>query len=174
MVIASTAIQSLLAFAFLVAGGMKLAGLKMHVDQFDEWGYPQWFRTVTGSVEVVGAVGLTVGIWYPEVAIAAGIWLVGTMIGAAYTDLFRSSDRTKVMAPALLLGLAAAVVVLRSIELARTDAVASSTVAEVAVGLAFGAALSAALLALAAAIGRVNIAADDRHEVTAPRSSSSP
>ena len=43
-------LQALLGLAFLGAGGQKLAGTDQMVNDFDRYGYPQWFRIVTGSV----------------------------------------------------------------------------------------------------------------------------
>ena len=113
MDIALIALQTLLATVFLIAGGTKLMGQRMHVQHFAMWGYPQWFRVVTGAVEVTGAAGLIVGIWAPGVAVAAALWLVATTIGAVYTDLFRSTERVNAIAPLVLLVLAASVGVLR-------------------------------------------------------------
>jgi len=53
-------LQGLLAAAFLAAGGAKLAGVPMMVQIFDQIGMGQWFRIVTGLVEVAGAVALLV------------------------------------------------------------------------------------------------------------------
>ena len=117
MAIAAIVIQSLLALAFLMSGATKVMGAKMQVENFEKWRYPQWFRVVTGLVEVVGATGLIIGIWFPIVAVAAAILLVATMIGAVYTDLFRG-DRPKAVAPAILLSMAVVVAVLGGIDMA--------------------------------------------------------
>ena len=118
MAVVAIALQSLLALVFLMAGGTKLLGIQMQVENFKRYGYPQWFRLVTGAVEVTGAVGMVVGVWVGQVAIAAGFWLGITMIGAVYTDLFRrgSAPPSGAAAPAVLLALAVAVAVLRIIE----------------------------------------------------------
>ncbi len=115
MAIAAIVIESLLALVFLMAGATKVMGAKMQVENFEKWRYPQSFRVVTGLVEVVGATGLFIGIWFPIVAIAAAILLVATMVGAVYTDLFRG-DRPKAVTPAVLLGMAVVVAVLGRIE----------------------------------------------------------
>ena len=49
------AVSILLGLAFLGAGGSKLAGAQMHVENFARWGYPAWFQYVTGLIEVLGA-----------------------------------------------------------------------------------------------------------------------
>ncbi len=116
MVVSAIVLQGLLSLAFVMSGGTKLAGIKMQVDNFNLYRYPQWFRLVTGAVEVTGAAGMVVGIWVDEVAIAAGFWLAATMIGAVYTDLFRKRSLASASAPAVLLVLAVVVAVLRILE----------------------------------------------------------
>ena len=60
------------------AGLAKLAGAEMMVQTFDAVGFGQWFRYVTGAIEVGSAIAL----WIPGLqAYAAGL-LVCTMIGA--------------------------------------------------------------------------------------------
>jgi uncharacterized membrane protein YphA (DoxX/SURF4 family) len=55
--------QIALAGMFFLAGGLKLAGVPMMVALFDAIGVGQWFRYVTGSIEVVSAVALLVPAW---------------------------------------------------------------------------------------------------------------
>src|SRR5712692_2470416 len=69
---------------FLLAGTLKLTGLPMEVQLFDAIGIGQWFRYVTGSLEVVGAIGLFV----PALAPFAALLLAMVMIGAIITHLF--------------------------------------------------------------------------------------
>ena len=71
-------IRALLTAAFAAAGLAKLAGAEMMVQTFDAVGFGQWFRYVTGGIEVGSAIAL----WIPGLqAYAAGL-LVFTMIGA--------------------------------------------------------------------------------------------
>ena len=69
---------------FLAAGGAKLAGVPMMVGIFDQIGLGQWFRVVTGLVEVVGAIALLV----PATTAFAALLLAITMIFAVLTHLF--------------------------------------------------------------------------------------
>src|SRR5712664_4163404 len=78
-VVGAWIVQGLLAAAFLAAGGAKLAGVPMMVQIFDQIGMGQWFRVVTGLVEVAGAVALLV----PGLA-----GLGATMFFAVLTHLF--------------------------------------------------------------------------------------
>ncbi|MBB2961951.1 DoxX family protein [Methylobacterium sp. R2-1] len=68
-------LQVLLAVVFLVAGGAKLAGVPMMVEVYDLIGVGQWFRIVTGLVEVCGAGALLI----PGYAGLAALWLSCTI-----------------------------------------------------------------------------------------------
>jgi putative oxidoreductase len=109
--IGSWALQGLVAAAFLAAGGAKLAGVPFMVQLFNQIGVGQWFRIVTGVVEIIGAVALL----FPGLASIGGLWLGGTMVGAVATHLLILHTSP---VPAIILGsLSAAVVYLRRDEL---------------------------------------------------------
>ena len=82
----------------LLAGSMKLASVQMQVDLFAALGIGQWFRYVTGSLEVLGAIGLFV----PAIATLAALLLATVMAGAIATHLFIIGGNPLV--PILLLG----------------------------------------------------------------------
>ena len=105
-------LQGLLAAAFLAAGGAKLAGVPMMVQIFDQIGMGQWFRIVTGLVEVAGAVALLV----PGFAALGAAWLGATMFFAVLTHFFVL--HSSAMPAVILLGLNVLVVWLRRDELA--------------------------------------------------------
>jgi uncharacterized membrane protein YphA (DoxX/SURF4 family) len=96
-------LQVLLAAAFLMAGASKLAGAEMMVKQFEALGLGQWFRYLTGALEVVAAVLLLVPRWSGF----GGLLLVPIMLGAAVAHLvvFKNSPAV----PLVFLGLAAVV-----------------------------------------------------------------
>ncbi len=77
-------VQALLAAMFLLSGGSKLAGATAMVALFDAIGVGQWFRYVTGSIEVASAVDLLV----PALAPFGAASLAATMVGAVATHLF--------------------------------------------------------------------------------------
>jgi uncharacterized membrane protein YphA (DoxX/SURF4 family) len=77
-------LQILGAAAFVAAGGFKLAGAPMMVHVFDQIGIGQWFRLVTGVVEVAGGVLLLI----PHLAGLGGLLLAVTMVFATGTHLF--------------------------------------------------------------------------------------
>ena len=76
--------QIALAAMFLFAGGLKLTGSPEMVGVFDAIGIGQWFRYLTGSIEVVSAVALLVPAW----AAFGALLLIPTMAGAVITHLF--------------------------------------------------------------------------------------
>jgi putative oxidoreductase len=100
------AIRILLALAFGAAGAAKLAGVPMMVATFEAIGWGQWFRYVTGGIELTGAVLLLVPV--PGMALLAGLLLGGTMVGATISHLLVVPGSP---VPALVLGALCAVVV---------------------------------------------------------------
>lgn len=113
MVIIATVLQVLTGAAFLANGGAMLAGVAYLKKEFARYGHPQRFRVVTGTVEVIGASGMLVGIFVPGLAALGGLVLAATMIGAVFTRV-RIKDPVGHMAPAAaMLVLALVVVALR-------------------------------------------------------------
>jgi hypothetical protein len=90
-------LQVALAALFLAAGGSKLAGAPAMVTLFDAIGVGQWFRYVTGFIEVASAFALLV----PSLAAFGALLLASTMVGAIGTHLFIVGGSPA--APALLL-----------------------------------------------------------------------
>ncbi|MNV75743.1 hypothetical protein D3C71_1690570 [compost metagenome] len=68
---------------FLAAGGAKLAGVPMMVAIFDQIGAGQWFRILTGVVEVAGGIAIMV----PVTAAFGAVLLAATMVCAVLTHL---------------------------------------------------------------------------------------
>jgi len=96
-------VRLLLALAFGAAGVAKLAGVPQMVQVFDAIGFGQWFRIVTGVVELAGAVLLLV----PATGFLGGVLLLATMVGAVGTHLVLIGGNPL---PALVLGALAAFV----------------------------------------------------------------
>jgi putative oxidoreductase len=96
-------LQALLALAFLAAGFSKLFGAEPMVATYEKIGVGQWFRFVTGIIEVLSAVLLLV----PGLAGVGALLIVATMIGATFTHLFIIGGSP---VPALVLLILAAVV----------------------------------------------------------------
>ncbi len=75
------ALQIAAAAMFLMAGELKLAGDPKMVGMFAVIGIGQWFRYLTGSLEVIGAFGLLI----PRAAGFGALLLTVVMIGAVLT-----------------------------------------------------------------------------------------
>ena len=104
-------LQAIVAAAFFAAGAAKLAGVPFMVQLFAQIGIGQWFRIVTGVVEIIGAFALV----YPGLASIGGLWLGATMVGAVATHLLVLHTSP---VPAVILGsLNAVIVYLRRDEL---------------------------------------------------------
>jgi putative oxidoreductase len=81
--IALWVVQILLAAMFVMAGGSKLAGDPKMVGLFDVIGIGQWFRYLTGTLEVAGALLLVV----PRTKAYGAALLAPVMAGAILTHL---------------------------------------------------------------------------------------
>jgi putative oxidoreductase len=77
-------IRGLLALAFASAGGAKLYGVPMLVEEFQHIGLGQWFRYFTGTLELLGAFLILV----PSLAAFGAALLICIMIGATIAHLF--------------------------------------------------------------------------------------
>ncbi|KQW58067.1 DoxX family protein [Variovorax sp. Root411] len=91
-------VRILLALAFGAAGAAKLAGAQQMVQVFDAIGFGQWFRYLTGLVEVGGALLLLV----PATGFLGGLLLAATMVCAVAMHLVLIGGNP---APAVVLGL---------------------------------------------------------------------
>jgi putative oxidoreductase len=76
--IALWVLRIVLGLAFLAAGASKLTGAPAMVAMFAKIGFGQWFRILTGLLEVAGAIGLFV----PRFAVYAASMLGVVMVGA--------------------------------------------------------------------------------------------
>lgn len=77
-------VRGLLALAFAGAGGAKLYGVPMLVEEFQHIGLGQWFRYVTGALELLGAALILL----PSLAAFGAVLLICIMMGATVTHLF--------------------------------------------------------------------------------------
>src|SRR5438477_2490763 len=69
---------------FLMVGFLKLSGNAQLVGLFEAIGLGQWFRYLTGTLEVAGAILLLI----PRTSGLGALILVGVMSGAVMTHLF--------------------------------------------------------------------------------------
>jgi putative oxidoreductase len=95
--------QGVLALAMVGAGGAKLGGIESQIEEFQRYGYPQWFRLVTGSIELLAGVVLVAGFFVtPVLALGGGLLVVVTMAGAVVTHI-RVGDSAADIAPSAIL-----------------------------------------------------------------------
>ena len=94
----SWVLATLLAIGFLLAAAGKLTGAA--APMFEGWGYPAWFATVIGVLELAGAVALLV----PRATRCAIYGLSVIMLGATYTHLV-NDEGGQVVRPLLFLAL---------------------------------------------------------------------
>ncbi len=99
-------VQVVLGLLFVGIGSMTVAGREMFVENFRRFGYPQWFRVVTGSLEVLGGLGLLIGIWLPWLAALASAGLILVMLGAVVTEVRTREPLQKIVLPIVLGALA--------------------------------------------------------------------
>jgi uncharacterized membrane protein YphA (DoxX/SURF4 family) len=100
-------LSGMVALAFIAAGGSKLAGASAMVEVFDKVGLGQWFRYVTGFLEVMGAIGLLISRYAFYAAALLGVVMVGAII--AHVTVLGTSPA----APVVLLVLSGIVAYLR-------------------------------------------------------------
>ena len=81
-VIGLWALKILLAVAFIGFGAMKLVGVPMLVQEFETIGLGQWFRLLTGLIEIGAAVLLLV----PSTARFGALAMLCVSIGALLTQ----------------------------------------------------------------------------------------
>ncbi|WP_204123430.1 DoxX family protein [Pseudomonas sp. 008] len=99
-------VRALLALAFAAAGIAKMAGVAQMVQVFDAIGIGQWFRFMTGTIEITGAVLVLL----PATVFFGALLLAVTMICGVATHLFVIGGNP---APALMLALMSAFVAWR-------------------------------------------------------------
>ena len=81
--IALWTVKGILAAVFLAAGGAKLYGVPMMVENFNIIGLGQWFRYLTGALEVIGAILILI----PAQSVFGAILFCCIMVGATLTYL---------------------------------------------------------------------------------------
>ncbi|ANY76256.1 DoxX family protein [Paenibacillus ihbetae] len=103
MTVFSIVIQSLLILYYLFSGSAKVMGAKYWVDIFNTLRLPQWFRIVTGLVQLVGAIVLIIGYWVDGAVAWAGIWLGITMLVAFLAHIRVKDPFGKTVTPVVFL-----------------------------------------------------------------------
>lgn len=114
MHVISVFLQVLLGLMFAFLGISSLIGSKKALENFNHLQLPTWFRMVTGVVQVIGAVGILMGIWNPVFRIFSGIWIGITMLVAVFLHV-RLKEPFSQSVPALVVLVIAMAVVLINI-----------------------------------------------------------
>jgi len=96
--IVSWVLVVLLALAYLASAAGKLTGAA--TDMFAHWGYPAWFATVIGILELTGAIGLLI----PRTTRYAVLGLTLLMLGASYTHV-SNHEGLQVLRPIIFIAL---------------------------------------------------------------------
>lgn len=102
MDVLSIILQVILGLGFLMFGFMKF-GSKQMVEGFKHYGYPGWFRVITGIVELISAALVIAGIWNETLAAWGGLFIVATMTGAIITHIKIKDTFKEMMMPIILL-----------------------------------------------------------------------
>ncbi|WP_342412062.1 DoxX family protein [Bacillus sp. FSL K6-1560] len=88
---------------FMLAGGIiKVSCVPFQVEHWRHYQYPLWFLTVTGILEIAGALSMTAGIWNRYAAIGAGVLFVVLMAGAIHAHMFRARQSVIMAIPAMI------------------------------------------------------------------------
>jgi uncharacterized membrane protein YphA (DoxX/SURF4 family) len=106
MFVATIILSALLALAYAMAGGQKIAGTKTMLDSADHLHVAHRTYRLIGVLELLAAIGLLAGLAFWPLGAAAAIGLVLLMIGAVVAHL-RAGDGVARFGPAAALGVLA-------------------------------------------------------------------
>ncbi|MCY7856680.1 DoxX family protein [Bacillus sonorensis] len=89
--------------AFMLAGGIiKILRVPFQVEHWRHYQYPLWFLSVTGFLEIAGALMMAGGMWSRYFAVGAGMLFAILMIGAIHAHLFRARQSVFTAMPAMI------------------------------------------------------------------------
>lgn len=92
----------LLALAFLLTGGAKLAGVRMIEESTKALNISHRLHVAVGLLEIAAAAGLVVGLWWPPLRLAAAAGLTLLMVGAIVYHVRARDKAANTAAPAVL------------------------------------------------------------------------
>ncbi|MFD0717211.1 DoxX family protein [Paenibacillus sp. GCM10027626] len=95
-------VQCFLIVAFLFSGMSKITGAQMQVQAFKHLNLPQWFRVVTGLVQLAGVVGLIMGFWDKGILSLAALLITCVMAGAVVFHARAKDPAKQYIAPIVL------------------------------------------------------------------------
>jgi len=107
--------MGLAAFMF-IGGWIKVLRVPFQVDHWHHYQYPLWFLTVTGVLEIVGALGMMAGGWNRQAALASGILFAVLLIGAIHAHLFRAHQSLPTTIPAVACLVISLIIIVRELK----------------------------------------------------------
>ena len=114
--IALTGLQAVLGLVGLTVGAAKVTHQEDQVEDFQRFGYPRWFRILTGLIEIGAGVALLAGlVWLSEFTVAGGILMSSVMVGAVATHVRTGDSLSQTAVPAVLFALTAGLLTLRTV-----------------------------------------------------------
>jgi len=111
MTVASIVMPIVLAVLLLAVGAAKISRRPSMVANAEHLGYSASAYQAIGALEVAGAAGLIVGLFWPPLGIAAAVGVVALLIGAVWS-LRRAGDGMKETIPAIWVGIVTAATVI--------------------------------------------------------------
>ncbi|MFJ7662074.1 DoxX family protein [Lysinibacillus sp. NPDC097162] len=106
MNIVSIIFQTLLMLMFFMASFGKLRGAKTPIEEFNKLRLPQWFRVITGVIELISAVALIIGYWDASWLAVGALLIAGTAICGVLAQV-RIKDSFKNMLMIIVIGVMA-------------------------------------------------------------------
>ena len=104
-------VQLALGIVFIGAGLIKCNPKKTGED-FERFGFPKWFKYVSGIIEIVSGGLVLYGIIYPAAAAWGGGLIAITMLGAIYSQVKAEDSFRKILVPLVTLGLSLLLLIL--------------------------------------------------------------
>ncbi|WRU97775.1 DoxX family protein (plasmid) [Bacillus sp. JZ8] len=107
-----TFMQVILAVFILIGGVIKLFRIPFQVEHWQQYQYPLWFMSVIGLIELIGAIGMIVGIWNQYLVLGSGLLFIILMIGAIHAHTSRAHQNIVTVIPATICLLLSLVVII--------------------------------------------------------------
>jgi uncharacterized membrane protein len=109
-----TVMQVILAVFIFLGGVIKVLRVPFQVEHWVHYQYPLWFMSVTGVLELIGAIGLIGGIWNRYLAVGSSILLIILMLGAIHAHVIRAEQSLVTTIPATICLILSILVVIRN------------------------------------------------------------
>lgn len=85
-----------------LGGAIKVLRLEFQVEHWQLYGYPLWFLTMTGILEIVAMTGLLLGLRNRKLALLSSVGVGLLMTGAIYTHIFQAQQPPFTTIPAII------------------------------------------------------------------------